>query len=231
MLTVKRNVGLILVLGSIASLICFGIVGIGRAGGASYGFGFDFAVLYAAGRTWLEGANPYNHNELSRSVAGIEGIGSLKGFGFFYPPQSAAFFITTALFSFPVAKVVWLGFNLLSIAAIVAMTVSSINQYQQKKRDNIGRWLMAAVAIGNPFTTHIVWMGQTSLVAFAATMAAWFFSNKNKSILAGICLGLASFKPQMCALLGNSGFFRNRLCFKFLSHIFPRFYWDATSLV
>jgi Glycosyltransferase family 87 len=45
-------------------------------------------------------------------------------------------------------------------------------------------------------------MGQTSLIAFAATMGAWFFSERQKWLLAGICLGLASFKPQMCVLLG-----------------------------
>ena len=61
---------------------------------------------------------------------------------------------------------------------------------------------MAAIIIGNPFTTHVVWMGQTSLMAFAATMAAWFFSQRQKFVWAGICLGIASFKPQLCLLLG-----------------------------
>jgi hypothetical protein len=33
-------------------------------------------------------------------------------------------------------------------------------------------------------------------------MAAWFFSQRQKFVLAGICLGIASFKPQLCLLLG-----------------------------
>jgi hypothetical protein len=45
-------------------------------------------------------------------------------------------------------------------------------------------------------------MGQISLMAFSATMAAWFFCQRQKIVLTGICLGIASFKPQLCLLLG-----------------------------
>jgi len=106
------------------------------------------------------------------------------------------------LFDYSVAKFIWLGLNLLSIAAIIFMTVRTVNQHQNNSENQLGGWIMAAMIIGNPFTTHVVWMGQTSLMAFAATMAAWFFSQRQKFVLAGICLGIASFKPQICLLLG-----------------------------
>jgi uncharacterized membrane protein YfbV (UPF0208 family) len=106
------------------------------------------------------------------------------------------------LFDYSVAKYIWLGLNLLSIAAIIFMTVRTLNQHQNNSENQLGGWIMAAIIIGNPFTAHIVWMGQTSLMAFAATMAAWFFSQRQKFVLAGICLGIASFKPQLCLLLG-----------------------------
>jgi hypothetical protein len=82
------------------------------------------------------------------------------------------------------------------------MTVRTIHQHQNNSQNQLGGWIMAAMIIGNPFTAHVVWMGQTSLMAFAATMAAWFFSQRQKFVLAGICLGIASFKPQLCLLLG-----------------------------
>ncbi len=194
----KRNFGLGLLAVSILSLICFGIVGIGRKGQLN----FDGSVLYAAGRAWLMGLNAYNHDMLTQSVAAITEINTLEDAAFFYPPQSAALCMFVALFDYSVAKFVWLGLNLLSIAALIAMTVSTINKHQNNSDKQLGILVMSAMIVGNPFTSHVVWMGQTSLIAFAATMGAWFFSQRQKFALAGICLGIASFKPQLCLLLG-----------------------------
>ena len=195
----KRNFCYGLVALSTLSLILFGIIGIGRGDSQ---LNFDGAVLYAAGRAWLMGLNSYNHDFLVQSVAGIKEIGTLENAAFFYPPQSAALCMFAGLFDYSVAKFIWLGLNLLSIAAIIFMTVRTLNQYQNNSENQLGSWIMAAVIIGNPFTAHVVWMGQTSLMAFAATMAAWFFSQRQKFVWAGICLGIASFKPQLCLLLG-----------------------------
>ncbi len=194
----KRNFGLGLLAVSILSLICFGIIGIGRDGQLNA----DGGVLYAAGRAWLMGLNAYNHDMLTKSVATIKEIDNLQDAAFFYPPQSAALCMFVGLFDYSVAKFVWLLLNLLSIAAIIAMTVSTINEHQNNHQNQLGSLVMSAMIIGNPFTAHVVWMGQTSLIAFAATMAAWFFSQRQKFVLAGICLGITSFKPQLCLLLG-----------------------------
>ncbi|MEG4217419.1 glycosyltransferase family 87 protein [Microcoleus sp. Pol14C6] len=194
----KRNFGLGLLAVSILSLICFGIIGIGRDGQLNA----DGGVLYAAGRAWLKGFNPYNHDFLVQSVAGIKEIDGLENAAFFYPPSSAALCMFVGLFDYSVAKFVWVLLNLLSIAAIIAMTVRTINQHQNNSENQLGIWVISAMIIGNPFTAHVVWMGQTSLIAFAATMGAWFFSQRQKFVLAGICLGVASFKPQLCLLLG-----------------------------
>ena len=195
----KRNFCYGLVALSTLSLILFGILGIGR--GASK-LNFDGSVLYAAGRAWLMGLNPYNHDFLVQSVAQIKEIDSLGTAAFFYPPPSAALCMFAGLFDYSVAKFLWLGLNLLSIAAIIFMTVRTVNQHQKNSESHLGGWILAAIIIGNPFTTHVVWMGQTSLMAFAATMAAWFFSQRQKFVWAGIFLGIASFKPQLCLLLG-----------------------------
>ncbi|MCC3408708.1 MAG: DUF2029 domain-containing protein [Microcoleus sp. PH2017_10_PVI_O_A] len=196
----KRNFGLGLLAVSILSLICFGIVGIGRD--PNRPLNFDGAVLYAAGRAWLNGLNPYNHDMLTQSVAAVKEINYLQDAGFFYPPQSAALCMFVGLFDYSIGKYVWLLFNLLSIAALIAMTVRTINEHQNNSEKQLGILVMSAMIIGNPFTSHVVWMGQTSLMAFAATMGAWFFSQRQKFVLAGICLGIASFKPQLCLLLG-----------------------------
>ncbi|MEG3844508.1 glycosyltransferase family 87 protein [Microcoleus sp. herbarium14] len=194
----KRNFGLGLLAVSILSLICFGIIGIGREGQ----FSPDGGVVYAAGRAWLNGLNAYNHDMLTQSVAAIKEIDNLQDAAFFYPPQSAAFCMFVGLFDYSVAKFVWLLLNLLSIAAIISMTVCTINKHQNNNQNQLGSLVMAAMIIGNPFTVHVVWMGQTSLMAFAGTMAAWYLSQRQKFVLAGICLAIASFKPQLCLLVG-----------------------------
>ena len=195
----KRNFCYGLVALSTLSLILFGIIGIGRGDSV---LNFDGAVLYAAGRAWLMGLNPYNHDVLLQNVAEIKEIYSLKIPGFFYPPQSAPLCMFAGLFDYSVAKFIWVGLNLLSIAAIIFMTVRTLNQHQNNSENQLGGWILAAMIIASPFTTRVVWMGQTSLMAFTATMAAWFFSQRQKFVLAGICLGIASFKPQLCLLLG-----------------------------
>jgi len=175
----KRNFCYGLVALSTLSLILFGILGIGKGDSE---LNFDGAVLYAAGRAWLMGLNPYNHDFLVQSVARIKEIDSLETAAFFYPPQSAALCMFAGLFDYSVAKYIWLGLNLLSIAAIIFMTVRTLNQHQNNSENQRGSWIMAAMIIGNPFTTQVVWMGQTSLMAFAATMAAWFLSQRQKFV-------------------------------------------------
>jgi len=194
--TVQRlSLATLVVLG-LGALISFGIVGIGRSGTLS----FDGAVLYAAGRLWLAHENAYDHAALVRSVQDVPEIDLGETF-FFYPPQTAAFCVPLALLPYPVAKVLWVAVNLLAVAVMVLVTVLTVRQAKPEQPDEIGAWVLAAVVLGNPFTAHIVWMGQTSLVAGAAVMASWFFARRQQPLAAGICLGLATFKPQLCLLL------------------------------
>ncbi len=195
----RQNIIVGLVLCSLAALICLGILGVGRSGESS----FDFAVMYAGGRAWLEGANPYNQNELNQVVARLKEfpLSTLDDSPFSYPPQSAAFFVTLGLFSFYYAKLGWLVLNLLSVAAIVAMTVYSINRRVQNNEDPVVNGVMVAFIIGNPLTTNVLWEGQTSLIVVAATMAAWVFGQQKKWWLAGLCLAIGSIKPQVCILV------------------------------
>src|SRR5271167_2746817 len=187
-----------LLLGAVASLIAFGIIGVGR--GDAVFFNYDGRVLFAAGRTWLQGANPYDFEALARSVAATADM-HLESVGFFYPPQSAALCVVLGLFPYSIARELWLLVNLSAIAAIVALTVSAMRERTSAPTDRWGPWVMAAIIIGNPFTAHVVWLGQTSLLGFAATLGAWRFASRGKWLVSGLCLGLASFKPQLCLLV------------------------------
>jgi len=62
--------------------------------------------------------------------------------------------------------------------------------------------LVAAVIIGNPFSAHVLWIGNTTLIVAAALMACWWFDLERRPLLAGFFLALASIKPQFALLPG-----------------------------
>jgi Glycosyltransferase family 87 len=204
-LSVKQMIQLItnisLVLVALLSLLSFGVLGVGRSGVSS----FDGAYIFAAGRAWLGGMNPYDHSQLIQSVTGLPGLPKFDGYFlrdfFAYPPQVAVFSVPLGMLDYPVAKGVWLGINIAAIAAVVALTLFVLNRGGNGKVSSFGQCLLVALIVGNPFTTHVVWMGQSSLIAFAFTYAAWVFAEQKRWVLAGVFLGLASFKPQLCILV------------------------------
>ncbi len=187
---------------SVASLVAFGLVGIGRQGPIN----FDGSVLYAAGRAWLNQADPYDHAALARAVADVPGM-DVTQLGFFYPPQSAAICVLLGLFPYSIASRVWILVNLGALATVVRFILTVMQERRQpgpdggKERARWSGWIVAAIAIGNPFTLHVIWMGQTSLLAVAAILGTWFYSGRRRWLAAGLCLGLASFKPQLCLLV------------------------------
>ena len=182
-----------------ASLVGFGILGKGR--GSDAVGNTDGAVLYAAGRAWSKGLNPYDHRDLTTAVADVPEI-KLDRIRFFYLPQSSPLCLFLAQFSYPVARQLWLVINLLSIAALAGMSIFLVRRSTGGQEDVLGMGLLAAVVIGNPFTTHVVWMGQTSLLATAFAFGSWILIQQKRWLPAGILLGLASFKPQLFVLVG-----------------------------
>jgi len=179
------------------ALIVFGLFGVGRGGSPN----FDGQVLYAAGRTWLSGGNPYDFQQLLRSNAGT-GV-QLRGLGFFYPPQSGALCMTLALLPYAAAKYLWLAINLSALPVLSCLTAAMMRSPPDSVggNDAWGATVMTAVIVGNPFTSQVVWWGQTSLLAFVAAFGAWYFYTRNRRVLAGICLGVATLKPQLCVLV------------------------------
>jgi len=190
----QRSIGTALILCAIAFVTCFGIIGFGRGGERNV----DGAYLYIAGKTWLSGLNPYMV-DVFQSIGKAENLPSMTYFA--YPPQSALLCIATAIMGYQASTAFILLLNVLSVGCIVTISSYFINGQSWKVRNWPLTALISAIAIGNPFTTHVFWMGQTSLIAFAAAMGSWFFYQRQHFMLAGLCLGFASFKPQVCLLL------------------------------
>lgn len=170
---------------SILALILFGIVGLGRSGGHQ-NFAFDFRVMYDAGLQWRLGNNPYLNDNPATPFA--------------YPPNTSILFIPFSFLTFDIARYGMLILNLASIANIIVVTFRAI-KIQVKDKSQMKYLLAASFIIGNPFTMHSVYQGQTTLIVLAFLMWAWDLSSTENYIFAGICLGIASLKPQISILI------------------------------
>ncbi len=62
------------------------------------------------------------------------------------------------------------------------------------------RWVIPAILLGNPFTSLVLWMGQTTLMAVAAIAAGWVQARRGRTVPAGILIGLSTVKPQYALL-------------------------------
>ena len=199
----RWEISVVLLVASAASLISFGLVGIGRGND----FGFDFRVMHLGGLTWLEGRNPYDEKQLDQTYHDyINRPGELGPKSFFdppfsYPPQSAALFLPCSLLSLSTATYAWWFLNSLALAGVIAMTLASLKLTPGGLSDPL-RWSVpVAFMVGNPLTTNIFWQGQTTLICFAASMGGWFFGRRRDWMLAGLCLAVASIKPQLCLFI------------------------------
>jgi hypothetical protein len=180
-------------LAAAATLVLFGIVGIGRAGDGS----FDMAFLYAAGRTWLENLNAYIAAQRQATL----GAFPFDIYAFAYPPQVFPLAIALGYFSFSTAKLLMLGINILSTAGLSAYCVrmaepGTPSGTAPPKPPAAYRWLIPAIIIGNPFTAHILWMGQTTLIVAASIVWGCLFARQNRWLVGGLLLAVSTIKPQ-----------------------------------
>jgi hypothetical protein len=181
-------------------LLAFGILGIGRACGLAAS-NFDMRYYYLAGQMWLHGQTPYDGPAFAKLA--LERF-DLKAGAFAYPPQIAPLALALGALPFRAAQVLMTALNLGSLAALTALALRMTPHAQaagMSRKTATITIILLAILIGNPFATHVVWMGQTSLFAAAAALGAWYMTRQNRNTLAGVLLGLSTIKPQLVVLL------------------------------
>ena len=185
----------LMVLAAIVALTLFGIVGVGRGG--SQDDTSDVIYLYGAGRSWWDGQNPYLFDSYQTYT-------DFSGARFAYPPSVAPLCLALASLPLPSARILMTAVNVSCLLAITMTLVLSVRRQlaEAPPPDKaIVAAIVAAVAIGNPFTAHVVWMGQMSLLAAAAVVGSWVAYMSRRTLLAGVLIGVASFKPQIAILI------------------------------
>jgi hypothetical protein len=199
-----KRVGAPLLLCACAAMLAFGVVGIGRGGGFSQSNG-DMQFLYVAGTCWLRGVSPYSLGlmDVARTIPGIE-LERLQ-VGFAYPPLVAPLSMLLAAMPLAAARVAMTLLNLGCVAALSWLCVTLSSQTYQtrpgQEPDPSLRWFVPVVVAGSPFTQHVLYMGQTSLLAITALLAGfWAVTQARREVLGGVLLAFSAIKPQVVVL-------------------------------
>ncbi len=178
---------------ALLSLIVSGILGFGRS--YPYFSDIDMRFFYVAGKCWWQGENPYNV-EAFLSMAKTLNFNLEPPFA--YPPQIAPFTLFLSLWSRPIARIIMTCLNLASLGLLCVLSVRQVipSIKNDDRRIQFVKCCLPALIIGNPFSSHVIWMGQSSLIVAALLFSCWTLAMKGKSVLAGILLGVSTIKPQ-----------------------------------
>lgn len=186
-----------LLLGAMAMLL-FGFVGMGRGDGD---FAHDMRYLFVAGEIWQASQSPYVLDGFRQAMKTTVDIDAVS---FAYPPNAAPLAMTLSVGSLALGKIVIGALNLLAVGMLCLFVFVGAARRNgvDPATSRAMAVLSAAVVIGNPFTAHVIWMGQTSLISAALLYAAWMAADRRMDVAAGVLLGLAAFKPQLVVLVG-----------------------------
>jgi Glycosyltransferase family 87 len=185
---------LVLAIG-LATLATFGMLGAARRGL----WAMDLEVFQAAGRSWLAGESPYDRSTLDRHFPRQGAY--LPAFA--SPPVAAPFYMCLALLDEGTAMRLVFLLDLIAIGLLGWLTARMAWEpvtpgLLPASRDVI--WYFPALFAFSTFTIQTLWLGQVSLVGAAALQGTWYLDRNRRPIAAGICLAVASIKPQMMML-------------------------------
>jgi glycosyl transferase family 87 len=219
-LSESRLGGPLLLIAAGAAVAAFGVLGVGRYGGEING---DMRYLYAAGHAWLAGKNPYVMRDMLAVTPDELGLDyRAMGFTFGYPPQSSLLCMALAALTFRTASALMVVLNVASAFALafgcirLAAREDDRTTYAVARTGTTGiflvadasrilRWFVPILVLGSPFTQHVIFMGQTSLLAGALCVWGWCLAedaerNRRSLWWAGLLLGAATVKPQISLL-------------------------------
>ncbi|MEQ9356601.1 glycosyltransferase family 87 protein [Coleofasciculus chthonoplastes] len=195
----NRLLGITVLIVSIAALYAFGIYGLGQVVGTPPGVlrGGDFRFFYTAGQIFLNGQNPYNPEIFSSAFQEL--TGETVDLTLAYPPQFAPLCMLFALLDYSSARIAFTLLNILAVSCLAFFTMRLVTDAENPRPASflpVTRWLIPALIVGNPFTANVFWFGQATLIAGAVMVGGWYCARRNKPFLAGLLLGLSTFKPQ-----------------------------------
>jgi hypothetical protein len=143
----------------------------------------DFVNVWAAGRLVLDGHPAQAYDWVIQKQVEVELLGQdfVGYFAWHYPPPFLFVASLLAQFPYPVAFIGWMALSILPYLAVM--------------RAIVGRNFGFLLALAMPVVFSNIFVGQNGFLT-AALIGATLYLLPVRPILAGICLGFLSYKPQ-----------------------------------
>jgi Glycosyltransferase family 87 len=155
--------------------------------------GTDFLHFYTLGSLALahRGADLYNMR--AQSALAEQRVPAAAGIRYLplYPPQVSLLFAPLARFSYPWALMLWL-----TLSALIYGLCCFVVWRACPNLRNYG-FTVLILALAFPGFWHLIAWGQTSALALAFFVLAFFALRRQREFLAGLALGCLIFKPQL----------------------------------
>ncbi|MGD8732170.1 MAG: glycosyltransferase family 87 protein [Anaerolineales bacterium] len=165
--------------------------------------GNDFLARWMGARYWLvEGVNPYDSEVSLASQRMIYGRPADPSAGedvahFVYPLPAMIFFAPFGLFSYPLARALWMTILEINLPILAFLSIA------------VARWKPSRWLLGFFILFSIIWyhglraviVGQFAILEAVLLIGALLAIQRDADALAGILLGLSIAKPQMAYLL------------------------------
>lgn len=150
---------------------------------AGLGIPTDFVNVWAAGRLALDGvpAQAYDWDIQKQVEVALLGRDFIGHFAWHYPPPFLFVASLLAHFPYTVAFICWVSVSFLPYLAVM--------------RAIVGRGFGLLLAVGFPMVFNNTLVGQNGFLT-AALIGGTLYLIPARPVLAGICLGLLSYKPQ-----------------------------------
>jgi Glycosyltransferase family 87 len=191
----SRRLALAALVIAVFGLLAFGVAGVGRGSNVHFA---DVRYFMLAGTLTAQGLSPYDAAAF-KAAAVQHGVGAAIDL-FPYPPHILALCVLLSWLPLEAARWAW---TLVNVSILVGAAWAMGLRYEHRigsrreARPSVAALWIAAIIVGNPFSAHLIWTGQTGLIVLCCLLLAWHFEKRGRSVLAGVLLGLATIKPQL----------------------------------
>ncbi len=169
----------------------------------------DFEYFYVGGKLWNEGLNSYDvtlfRDEVFKVITGPKAEKNDVHYLYVYPPQASLFFSRLAIFPVETAQFIFLIINCLLLLASLAMLALILSWYRPVHLEEI---VLLISLLGTGFARHNVREGQQGLIISTLLLGTFVLAHYGRPLLAGLCLGLISYKPSTLPLFLGYYLFR-----------------------
>jgi hypothetical protein len=155
--------------------------------------GTDFLHFYTLGSIALTHHGIDLYNMRAQAELAAQRVPAAAGIGYLslYPPQVSILFAPYARLSYPLALTLWLLFS----AIIYGLCCYSMWRVCSSLHNH--GFTVLVLAFASPVFWHLIAWGQTSALALAFFVLAFFTLRQQYEFLAGLAFGCLIFKPQL----------------------------------